>query len=885
MPSFQFAVDRLSFWLGFIAASLLWWIFLRIRPMFPQWREQIRQNIDTISQRNLSGVEVYLRRETLRRAQRQHLAARLFALDEILIPPKLLVPPSGQDPTAPDPQLSIAGQYLPYLPDWPELVAPLGAPTITPLQAIQTGRHLAIIGQAGSGRSVALAYLASQIARGDPGAGRYTTAVPLFVHAMELDPNLAEDKDPLLNLIKVISGNASVVMQPQIPRFLQSVFREKERRVVLFLDGLDELAPDQMAKILVFLTALLRKHARLQVITTASADYLDGLSKVNFYPLGLAAWNHSQRMTLAKKWGELWTTQLLPEIKKPELSVGIDPLLVENWLANEYAYASPLEWTLRLWGAYAGDLSGSGPITILDTHLTRFLPNPALITALEELAHQMVLKGSPSLSFNEIDEILSAYKAQTPSMPLDEQVSQEVTAAAATSAALDPNAIETAPVDSATGDEPQPADAPDQAAAKKKSPKKSRRDATASMGEKIVNALTDAGILIEFANHQIRFANPVFLAFLASLRMTHEEAAKMAQSIVKKLDCPLFPLVLQYNAACSDSPEWIYTLIEEPVAPLYRNLLIAARCLRDAPANSEWRAHIMRILVSLLQNETLPLGSRARVIAAFYLSRDPSTMKLFKQLLVSRSAVVRQAALLGCGAMGTPQLINDILGMLADPIPAVRYTACLALAAVPVEAALNAMVEILLSGDEEIRQAAAEALAQIPPDGHKVLEEAATVDDLLTRRAAVFGLFQIHESWAQKVLEKIAVEDGQWVVRNAAGQALDALQQTTPLLPKSLPKPSESPWLITFASRLGMGLLPGQPATDVLLSVLKSGSVEEQIAALFYLREQADEGVIRSIYDLLYSGQEEVQEPVLHALWWIGATGFKLPSPAQFGLG
>jgi hypothetical protein len=391
--------------------------------------------------------------------------------------------------------------------------------------------------------------------------------------------------------------------------------------------------------------------------------------------------------------------------------------------------------------------------------------------------------------------------------------------------------------------------------------------------------------MVEFANHQIRFASPVFLAFLAGMRATPEEAASMAQQTAKKLDWPVHPLVLQYNAACTESPEWVYSLIEDPVAPLFRNLLLAARWLRDAPANAEWRPHIMRILVNLLQNETLPFGSRARVVAAFYLSRDPSTAKLLKQLLLSRSAIVRQAALLGCGALGNPQLINDILGMLADPVPAVRYTACLALAAVPGEPALNAVVEILLSGDEEIRQASAEALAQIQPDGHKVLEEAATVEDLLTRRAAVFGLLQINEPWSQKLLEKMAVEDGQWVVRNAAGQALDALQQTTPLLPNSLPKPSESPWLITFASRFGMGLLPGQPATDVLLSVLKSGTIEEQIASLYYLREQADEGVIRAIYEILYSGQEQLQEPGIHALWWIAATGYKLPSPTQFGLG
>jgi HEAT repeat protein len=882
MPNFQLTVDRLSFWLGFLAASLLWWIFLRIRPLFPQWREQIRQNIDTISQRNLSGVEEYLRRETLRRAQRQHLAARLFSLDEILIQPKLLVPPGGQDPTVTAPQMSIAGQFLPYLPDWPELVSPLGAPTLTPLQAIQTGRHLAIIGQAGSGRTVALAHLASQIARQEPSAGKYSSAVPLFVHALEIDPTLVEDKDPLLNLIKVIAGNASVVMQPQIPRFLQSVFRDKQRRVVLFLDGLDELSPSQMAATMKFLTGLQKKHARLQIIATAAADYIDGMTRANFYPLSLAAWNQPQRMELAKKWGELWTNQLLPETKKQGQSVEIDPLLIQNWLSNEYAYASPLEWSLRLWGAYAGDLSGSSPLSILDSYLTRFLPKPAYIPALEELAHQMVIKQATSLGFTKMDQILSSYEIAKQPVPVTGRGNPEPGAGATEAGSSDTAMAET---NSLAAEEPQAETISTDSAKKKKSSKKSRRETTVSRGEEIVNALTDAGVMVEFSNHQIRFANPVFLAFLAGMRLSPDEAASVAQQAANKLDWPVAPLVLQYNAACTDNPEWVYSLIEDPVAPLFRNLLLAARWLRDAPSNAEWRSHIMRILVNLLQNEALPFGSRARLVAAFYLSRDPSTAKLFRQLLLSRSAIVRQATLLGCGVLGNPQLINDILGLLADSVPAVRYTACLALAAVPGEAALNTVVEILLTGDEEIRQASAEALALMPPDGHKVLEEAATVDDLLTSRAAVFGLFQVNEPWAQKLLEKMAVEDGQWVVRNAAGQALDSLQQTTPLLPRSLPKPSESPWLITFASRFGMGLLPGQPATDVLLSVLKSGSIEEQIAALFYLRDQADEGVIRAIYEILYSGQEQLQEPVIHALWWIASTGYKLPSPTQFGLG
>jgi HEAT repeat protein len=84
---------------------------------------------------------------------------------------------------------------------------------------------------------------------------------------------------------------------------------------------------------------------------------------------------------------------------------------------------------------------------------------------------------------------------------------------------------------------------------------------------------------------------------------------------------------------------------------------------------------------------------------------------------------------------------------------------------------------------------------------------------------------------------------------------------------------------------MGLGILPGQPATEVLLAVLKSGSVEEQIAALHYLRDQPDEGVVGAIYNLLYGNVDDVREPALHALWWMAISGAKLPSPTQFGLG
>lgn len=899
----NFHFDRLSFWLGFIAASLLWWLYTRIRPLMPYWREQLRQYMEAISMRNLAGVEDYLRREVLRQAQHQHLAAPLFALDEILIQPWLILPPGGEDPEVIPTNRSIAADAIPYLPDWPELVAPFGVPAITPLQALQSERHLAFIGQPGSGRTVALSQLASQLSRRGEELGKYQAALPIFMHALDLETTLAEGQDPTTNLVKAVVGSASVVMQPQIPRFIESVFRDKARKVVLLLDGLDELTPDGLSATVDYLKALLKKQPRMQIITTASADYVDGLTKANFYPLAIAAWTQNQRMDLAKKWGALWAESIFPTAQKQAASLNpIDPVLMDYWLSSETGYLSPLEWTVRIWGAYAGDLSGDNSLSVLDSYLSRFLPNPSYAVALEELAHYMVYKPATSLSFTEMEKFLSGIKiaqpvafaemaeagAAIPNTASEKPGKVEATGEPSTfpADAVESNGAEVSVSDESSAKAETSAPAEKASAPGKKAKKKgSKRDSLTTQGEEIIDALLKGGVLIELHNHQIRFANPVFLGFLAGLHSTPEEVAEMAKQVVEKANWSTQLIVLQYAAACSDNPDWVFPLISGQSAPLFRNLLIAARWLRDAPSSAEWRTQVMRNLVGIIQNETLSLGVRARMIAAFYLSRDPSTARLFKQLLGSKSATVRRAALMGCAAFGSAQLINDILPLLADSEAVVRNTAALTLAAMPSEAALNAVVQVLLSGDEDIRQAAAEALAQNKRDGHQVLKEAAEVDDLLTRRAAVFGLMQVHEPWAREFIEKMAIQDGQWVVRNAAGQALEVLQQTVPAIPKPLPRPSDSPWLITFASKLGLGLTPGQPATDVLLAVLKSGSIEEQIAALYYLREQSDEGVAASLYGMYYSGVSELHEPTLHALWWMAITGVKLPNPIQYGLG
>ncbi len=82
-----------------------------------------------------------------------------------------------------------------------------------------------------------------------------------------------------------------------------------------------------------------------------------------------------------------------------------------------------------------------------------------------------------------------------------------------------------------------------------------------------------------------------------------------------------------------------------------------------------------------------------------------------------------------------------------------------------------------------------------------------------------------------------------------------------------------------------MGVPRGGPATEILLSAFKQGDTEERLAALPYLKRVANEGIVGALYNAMYGEDPEVREAAFHAVQEIGADGFKLPHPNQFGLG
>jgi hypothetical protein len=71
---------------------------------------------------------------------------------------------------------------------------------------------------------------------------------------------------------------------------------------------------------------------------------------------------------------------------------------------------------------------------------------------------------------------------------------------------------------------------------------------------------------------------------------------------------------------------------------------------------------------------------------------------------------------------------------------------------------------------------------------------------------------------------------------------------------------------------------------ELLVKVLKTGTEEERMAAVDYLRQVHDESAISSLVQTVYCDVEQVSEAALYSLWFLQVGGVKLPSPKQYGL-
>ncbi len=848
MPLPSLSIDPLSFFFGFVIATIFWWMVSRARPLWKEMGENLTARREQSQSRRASNLEENHRRVTLRRAQGMHLAAPLFSLDEILQEPRLMAPPVRVEPGGPVGSEDSTTLTLPYMPAWPELAAVYDAPTLAIADAMAGGMNLVLIGQPGIGKTVALAHLATLAANRSEQLGPLKDAVPFLLHVADLKLPAAEAKDVVDRLAEMTSEHASVLDLGRVQGFVQGAFRSG--RALLLLDGFDELTADGQREVSDALRLLLQAYPKVRMVTTGMPDYVDGLLSLRFAPLAIAGWGKTRQATFMQRWGSLWTECQSREAWAQGTSQ-VDPLLLNSWLGADTGFITPLELTLRVWAAYAGDSRGPSTRDAIGAHIRRLAPPNAPLAALETLAMQVTLACQPVFDPRQARTWVKAFE-------LPEEAAGPLEDASAV----------------------PPTDGAEEAPAAPKKDKKRGRNVPAPPAG-LLGRLASTGLVIVYPNCRMRFAHPVFGGFLAGRALSGFNAE---EQLLNQPDWTGKLLALQYLASFGDVTSIVKHMLDWSRLPMHRPMLATARWLRDAPRAAAWRGKVMSALAELLQSEGLPLSLRGQALAAFVVSNDPGVPALFRQLTNTLSFELMRLLALGSGAVGDAKAVKVLEGILQTPSLSSRRAACLALTVIGTPEALETVARILLSGDEDLRRAAAEALANDPKEGHAMLKDGVGMSDILLRRAIVYGLARVREPWAMELLQKLRMEDDQWVVRNSATEVMDAMNGAVdPRIPRPLKPPAETPWLIEFAGSQGVGISPGAPATDLLLSALKSGKEDQQMAALAYLKQKPNDGIVKQIYAAMYGDDSELREAAYLTLWEIGCSGYKLPHPTQFG--
>ncbi len=845
-------LDQLSFGLGFLAGFLLLVFLGRLRPAFRAFTGYLKERWRAARAEMQTGVETRHRNDTLQRAQSLHLAEALFSLDEILLEPHLLAPPAPFEPETIPPHQDITEKVLPYLPDWPELPALYGAPTLSLVEAMQNGANLALLGEPGSGKSTALAYLAVQTARQAPELGSLAGLSPFHFHAGDLNLPPRNPQNPLEPLIEILSAQASPLTAPRLAKFIAICLQEG--KALLLVDGMDELPQAGTESVCAYLAELLKTYPKTRLV--AACDWRTaGLAALHLIPFGMVPWDRRQRAAFIQKWNDLWQRHIVAKTPESKAGKHLQFEVLNGWLLSDTTPLNPLELTLKVWAAYAGDAQGAGPQEAIEAYLNRLGTGiPQARPALEALCAQMVSSTRPVLSNREAGVAIAAFE------PGSSTTSESGTAIEG----------ESTEADSTPETETQTL------------PVSQERIAV----PRVLSALLERGILRSQPGGRLRLAHPVLLGYLAAGYFQPSE------QIISLLNQPEWlgkHLTLKYLARRLDLSDWLDEIAPPPaIDTLQHGLLEAARWLRDMPERMPLRTALLRQLANILQNDHLADELRARSLAALTATGNPQTGILFRQLLKDPDESSRRLAALGCGALQDTKAAPILESLLKDALQ-VRRAACLALVAIGSQPALEAVAKALLQGDEELRNAAAEALANHPEEGYPVLEEASTMPDLMVRRAAVAGLGRVRKpldasKWAIDLLQKLQREDNQWVVKNAAEQALEEMLQSNTRIPHPMPPLTQTPWLIAYASELGIGVAPGKPAWDLLFKTLQNGNTEQRLAALNVLKRHGTENAILPLYDLYFAGEGEVREAAYQVLWHLNTAGLSLPSAQKFGV-
>lgn len=784
LQAWQF--DVWSALIGAVITLLLMGLAYRFRKDLRRGWKAVTSPLAQLQDALETGIEERYRADLVEWAASQHALAQVTALDELFVEARLLCPP-------PLPKSAAEAEIL--------------SPHTLPLSRILGGHsQLAILGPPGSGRTTLLTHLASVCARLDESNAypeEIQQALPLYVPLTAMDwkapinepppeEERGEKEDRKENEEKAkekqdeekqgpAKAERNVVEQlleaATAPvngggRIKDLLRQEVESgHAIILIDGWDQLPAEERLLATQWISALIDEIPGNTWLIAAGTRGYAPLTEGGFVPLRLQRWENDQITTFAR------------HLTEATVKIGEEMPLSPQKLALELRqdrHANPTPLTLAL-------------------------------RALLYLSEQEIPQKRIELFDHVLDSMLTSQHSEADKAAWLRTTSRAALGQIALNLQQERRAV-------ATREEIL-------AAIEAALPPEGERPARAN--QRLFQALTEPGSLLRsLGSDRYAFAHPLWQAYLTARELVTADP----EDLIERLDDPRWTEVLRFYAHFGDMKPLVAAWLKTPDDLFHTRLQTLSRWIAAAPEDAAWREKTMAILAQAMFKPGQLARTRCSLAEALAETDMDGLSYFFKQALQHKDADVRLAGVKGIGRVAEASDLPTLDAALEDEDQRVRKAAVRALATMDNKAAERRLESLLYEADETLRAVAAEAMARTRgQESASMLRELVKSDDMMARRAAIFGLAELG---AKDVLVQMVREEKQWIVRSAAEVALEMLEEEETISGvEPQPQIDQAPWLISWAASRGEGLGTGEAARQTLWQVLQEGEVSARLAA------------------------------------------------------
>ncbi len=813
-------IDLFSFWFGFALATIFWLIILRLSRLLPKMKKTAAINRERKEIQKSFTQEHEINKFMLRKAQESHLPGAFIPFEKVMIEPKFMSRPLIDTPENESEIIPAIFHVLPVTNETPELTADMPALRYSFSDILANHNYISISGREGSGKTSALAFLTSQLIT----QKKDVEYLPIFLDIRQIN---VESESAISNIASVISKQIANQNAETITRILLASADQK--RLIFLFDSLDEVDQAIFEASLDWITKLQSELPNAKIILTNNPFFTGQLEPYGFSIFTLCAWGVFERREYLSQWKKAWqeyckslpVEQRIPEIERCER--------ISIWLAQNDRNRTPLECALINWLSFSGSLQKEDIKSLLEAFNNYILGNLVTCKSLELIAS--LAQNSPQHTF-QLQQCLE-FMSSNLDLIKPKTVSEEISSNEISSDNSADNSI----------------------------------DFTYLLQNLVAN-----GIIKQLDADIFCFKHLSYFSYLTLDALPKNPLPKLPYIITH----PSEMMRLELSIPEEMDPAAVIHWLNSSDTPLNRQYLLAGSWLHDILSITPIRGELLKRIAAILQDFRIPIEIRYRFLASISQTKDPSIFSLFNYLHNNVEPSIRKLSALGFGLLKDEKAIPILKVLCKDQSNEVQQITCLALGNIWTTMAQDALVDVIFSADDPVREVACQVLAFHAPDGHQMLKEITEMDNYLAKKAAISGLLLVNQDWVKPILEKMSVEDTQWVVRDAAGFALDRLGTPIYQPPVRLLPVLENPWTLKKAEEKGIQLPASGFPSELLFEVLDQNSPYDQDIALRYLLMHPNSKLVNWLNHQIIKPQTMVTEIAVNALYSLGTRGVEI---------